>query len=97
MKTYGGVEVYFHILDLGTRWRSRQLHGTGRFTPGEKAPVPIGFEADWTPEPVWTLWSREKSLAPVSIRTPAVAMPTMPTERLMNDQLEIICKETVVA
>jgi hypothetical protein len=42
-----------------------------------------------TPGPVWTLWSREKFLAPVSIGNPAVAMPT---ERLMNDQLKIIAK-----
>jgi hypothetical protein len=30
-------------------------------TPGERAPVLIGYEAVWTQEPVWTLWRRETS------------------------------------
>jgi hypothetical protein len=25
-----------------------------RFTPGERTPIPIGQEAGWAPEPVWT-------------------------------------------
>jgi hypothetical protein len=41
--------------------------------PPEKEPVvPIGYEAGWAPEPVWTLWSRRKSLAPAKNRTPVV-------------------------
>jgi hypothetical protein len=35
-------------------------------------PPPIGLEAGWAPEPAWTLWSREKFLAPTRNRTPAV-------------------------
>jgi hypothetical protein len=37
----------------------------GHFTPGERFPVPIGQEGGWASEPVWTLWRKEKSLAPV--------------------------------
>jgi hypothetical protein len=43
---------------------SEQLHALVTF-PLEKEPlVPIGKEAGWAPEPIWTLQSREISLAP---------------------------------
>jgi hypothetical protein len=32
--------------------------------PGEGPPVPIGQEAGWDPEPVWTQRIEEKSFAP---------------------------------
>jgi len=36
--------------------------GVGHFTPpGTKPPLPIGQEAGWAPESVWTQWQREKS------------------------------------
>jgi hypothetical protein len=35
----------------------------GRFTPDENSPVPNEMESWWASQPVWTLWSREKSLA----------------------------------
>jgi hypothetical protein len=31
--------------------------------------IPIGSEAGWEPEPVWTLWNGEESLAPADNRT----------------------------
>jgi hypothetical protein len=34
--------------------------------------MPIAWEARWAPEPVCTLWSREKYVAPAGNRTPAV-------------------------
>jgi hypothetical protein len=41
--------------------------------PREKAPlVPIELEAGWVPEPVWRLWSKEKSLAPARNWTLAI-------------------------
>jgi hypothetical protein len=37
----------------------------GHFTPGKEPPVSLRYNSGWAPEPVWTLWNREKSLAPV--------------------------------
>jgi len=37
--------------------------------PSGKNRVPIAFEAGRAPETVWTLWRREKALAPAGIRT----------------------------
>jgi hypothetical protein len=37
--------------------------------PGKGPPVPIGQEAGWAPEPVWTQGLEEKSSAPVGDRT----------------------------
>jgi hypothetical protein len=43
----------------------------------EAAPVPIVEQAEWTPEPLWALWRREKSLAPTETRngTPQLSNP----------------------
>jgi hypothetical protein len=38
--------------------------------PGKGPPVPIGQEAGWAPEPVWTQRLEEKSFAPAGDRTP---------------------------
>jgi hypothetical protein len=40
--------------------------------PGKEPPVPIGQEAGWVPEPVWTQRLEEKSSASVGDRTPVV-------------------------
>jgi hypothetical protein len=50
---------------------SGQLHVPAALTPEKELAVPIGYEAGWTPEPVWTLWSAEKSLALDGNQTPA--------------------------
>jgi hypothetical protein len=39
----------------------------GRFTPGERDPVPIVQEAGWAPGSVWTTAA---NLAPMGIRSP---------------------------
>jgi hypothetical protein len=42
---------------------SSQLHATAAFLPEETPyPFPMGYETDWVPEQVWTLWKKEKSL-----------------------------------
>jgi hypothetical protein len=51
MKTYGGVDF------LGPG----QLHAPTALPPGKDPSVPIGYEAGWTPGPVWTTWRRENS------------------------------------
>jgi hypothetical protein len=38
---------------------SRQLHAKAALPPEKDLPVPIGQEAGWAPEPVWTTWRRE--------------------------------------
>jgi hypothetical protein len=63
----------------GSDWSDSR---TGRFNPGEGVPVPIGYEAGWDLEPVWTLWRRDKYLASPGNRAPdvlsvAVAIPAV--------------------
>jgi hypothetical protein len=54
MKTYwGDGSIAPGILDLGTRW-SGQFHAPTALPPGKEPLVPIGKEAVWGPEPVWT-------------------------------------------
>jgi hypothetical protein len=36
---------------------------SGRFTPGKEPPVPTEEKVGWAPEPIYTLWKREKYLA----------------------------------
>jgi hypothetical protein len=48
------------ILYVGTRWRyvvsfTSRLH----YTRGNRPGYPLGQEAGWASEPVWTLWRRE--------------------------------------
>ena len=50
------ITLESHALDGGD-WAAARL---GRLTPCN--------ERGWAPEPVWTLWSREKYLAPAGIR-----------------------------
>jgi hypothetical protein len=40
--------------------------------PGKEPPVPVGQEASFAPEPVWTQRLEEKSPASVGNRTPVV-------------------------
>jgi hypothetical protein len=52
---------------------SSQHHAPAALYPlGKEPPVPIGQEAGWAPEPVWTQGLEEKSSASVGDRTPVV-------------------------
>jgi hypothetical protein len=61
MKTYGGVDIWIHVFLTSAlvvcEWSDSRF---GRFTPGERAPVPIGWEFGCASEPVWTTWRRER-------------------------------------
>jgi hypothetical protein len=59
MKSYGGgggtaPPLLTSALDGGEWSGTRPC----RFTFGEVPPVPVGWEAGWAPEPVWTLLKR---------------------------------------
>jgi hypothetical protein len=68
----GGITPSFltSVLD-GGEWSASRL---GRFTPGERASIPIGKNAKWAPEPVWALENLEfEDLAGVPIATSFLA------------------------
>jgi hypothetical protein len=89
MKAYGGVEVYLPpFLTCG------QLHVAALLSPGTGAPVPIGYEAGWAPEPVWTPCKKEKSLASCLGR-PARTLVIIPTE--LSSLCNFITRITVLA
>jgi hypothetical protein len=46
----------------------------GRTAPGKEPLVLFGHEAGWAPEPVWTLWSKEKYFGPSGNGTSAVQL-----------------------
>jgi hypothetical protein len=55
-----------------TNSEPRHITPRPRFTPEKGPPVPIGQEAGWDPEPVWTQRLEEISSASVGDRTPVV-------------------------
>jgi hypothetical protein len=52
-----------------------QVHAAASLALVLEAPVSIGQEARWAPEPVWKLRRSEKSIAPAENRT-LVVQPT---------------------
>jgi hypothetical protein len=62
---------------------SDQLHALAALNPGTDFPVAIVYEAGWAAEPVWTQWSRGKSLAPAENRRSAKQTELF---RLQSDQ-----------
>jgi hypothetical protein len=57
-----------------------QIHSPAVLPMGKEPPVHIGMQVGWTPEPVWTLWSREKILSPTGNRTSTVQPIAIVTE-----------------
>jgi hypothetical protein len=56
MKAYWGSEGTSRIFDSaldGGEWSASR---SSRFTSGKEPLVPIVYEAEWVPEPVWTRW-----------------------------------------
>jgi hypothetical protein len=62
MKAYEGVDIWI-LICLSSALVGGEWSGSSpaRFTPGEKPPVSVGYEVEWTPEPVWTTWRRKNS------------------------------------
>jgi hypothetical protein len=62
MKTFGELDAQVHVVLTSALvevdWPASRPSG---FTPGVKSPIPIGQEAAWAPEPVWTIWRNESS------------------------------------
>jgi hypothetical protein len=58
MRAYwGSGGITPRILDLGTNMEmSGQLHAPAALSPRKDPLVPIGQEAGWDPESVWTRW-----------------------------------------
>jgi hypothetical protein len=62
MKTYGEVEEHCHpswprhYMEI-----SDQFHGPAALLPGKVHPVPIWQQPGRAPQPVWALWTRDKS------------------------------------
>jgi hypothetical protein len=50
---------------------SVHLHASATLPLKKKLSFSIEQEAGWAPESVWTLWSKQKSLAPAGNRTPS--------------------------
>jgi hypothetical protein len=62
-----GARMYRSLILTSARsWGERSASHPCRFTPGERAPLPIGQEVGWTSEPIWTIW---RSLTFVTVRT----------------------------
>jgi hypothetical protein len=58
--TYEGVHVQIHVLLTSALVGGGLLaSGPGSITPGKVPPVPVGEEAGWVPEPVWTTWGQQ--------------------------------------
>jgi hypothetical protein len=72
MKTYvvrGLAPPFFTSAPDGGEWSASS---PGRFIPKERDPSTHWTEAEWAPQPVWTLWRTEDSLTPAGNQIPAV-------------------------
>jgi hypothetical protein len=80
---------------LGTRWRRVVSFTLLPPNPGRKSRryPPDRRRGGGVPEPVWTLWRIEKSLAPAVNLTPAVQPVARPTElsRLLYISILLLC------
>jgi hypothetical protein len=77
---------------------SGQRHAPAALLPPGKGPlVPIGQEAGWALEPVWTQRIEEKSFAPAGDRTPIVrSSSNEPLGPLKDDQLSDSSSRTLL-
>jgi hypothetical protein len=84
-RRYSSYSFTTSALD-GDEWSASR---PGRALPPEKGPpVPIGQEAGWAPEPVWTQRLEEKSFAPAGDWTP-IARPSAPITQSLHKHTHI--------
>jgi hypothetical protein len=58
----GLVDVYTHACLTSAVFESEwSASRPGHFTPGERSPVPIWYEAGWATEPLWMTWKSDNS------------------------------------
>jgi hypothetical protein len=73
---------------------SGQLHTLAILPPGERTPVPTGKEAGWAPELFWTLWKKEKFLAPAENQSPIHWLSTSSLSAIhLTKKLDFQCKQ----
>jgi hypothetical protein len=60
-------------------------------------PVITGWESGWSPESVFTLWSREKSFSPAESQTPIMQSTAIPTELSWIPEFSSFHRQTNVA
>jgi hypothetical protein len=80
MEALGGERRYssYSFTTSALEGVSGQHHAPAALLPpGKGPPVPIGQEAGWAPQPVWTQRLQEKFFAPAGDRTP-IARSTSP-------------------
>jgi hypothetical protein len=70
---------------------SGQLHAPAALPPEKGHLVPIGQEAGWTPEPVWTPWWRGKFRAPAGNQTPDLPARNPALSLLGNEFQDNVC------
>jgi hypothetical protein len=49
-----------------------QLNVSDAFTPEKELPVPVGEEAGWASDSVWTQWGRERFIFPCRESNPTM-------------------------
>ena len=72
-----GTLTMFSATLVGKHWstQSWQALQAGRSTAEEKSPVPTAQETGWVPEPVWTVWTKEKYLATTGYQNRFLSRP----------------------
>ena len=84
----GSSSVALLILDLGTRWKLVVNSTFQSLYPRQETPVPVEYEAECPPEPVWRYGRRGKFLVPTVIQTvdrPATSIVGIATSSLLQN------------
>jgi hypothetical protein len=69
---------------------SGQRHAPAALPPGKGSPVPIGQEAGWAPEPVWTQRLEEKSFDPAGDRNPIARSSSPQSDTILSELTRLL-------